>query len=71
MVKITLEKDAEGFAYTCPLCHHMYFSTGDQDLCKNVVQDHLQQYHRIVLPAAVITEDDTEAPKVRINPVVS
>ena len=62
-IDITLEKDAEGFAFSCPLCHSMFFSTGDQTACSRVVQDHLQQFHRITLPAATVTEDGLEPEK--------
>lgn len=66
-IDITLEKDAEGFAFSCPLCHSMFFSTGDQEACRKVTQDHLQQFHRIVLPAATISEDDIEPTKVQLR----
>ncbi|MFC4990858.1 hypothetical protein [Rubritalea tangerina] len=45
----------------------MFFSTGDQETCGRVVQDHLQQFHRIILPAATISEDGLEPPKVQLR----
>jgi|GEM_PF-2348018 hypothetical protein len=66
-IDITLEKDSEGFAFSCPLCHSMFFSTGDQASRSNVVQNHLQQFHRISLPAATISEDNIEPPKVQLK----
>jgi len=65
----TLEKDSEGFAFSCPLCHSMFFSTGEQIDCSKLVQDHLQQFHRIILPAATITEDNIEPPKIQLRKI--
>lgn len=67
MINIRVEKDTLGFSFSCPLCHQVHFSTGDAEVVKRVVQDHLQQFHRITLPAAVITEDEHEAPKVQLQ----
>jgi hypothetical protein len=64
-IEVTLEKDSEGYAFSCPLCHNMFFSTGDQTACSRVVQDHMQQFHRIILPVATITEVNIEPLKVQ------
>ncbi|MFT5883240.1 MAG: hypothetical protein ACI9FG_001753 [Crocinitomicaceae bacterium] len=69
-IVITLEKDSEGSAFSCPLCHSMFFSTGAQVDSSKVVQDHMQQYHRIILPAATIIEDNIEPPKIQLKKVV-
>ena len=70
-IDITLDKDSEGFAFSCPLCHSMFFSTGDRVACSRLVQGHLQQFHRIILPAATITEDNVEPPKAQLRKISS
>ncbi len=56
-IDVQLEKDSEGIAFSCPLCHNMFFSSGDEVNCSHVVQDHLQQFHRITYPTATISEN--------------
>lgn len=63
-IDVLIEKDSEGIAFTCPLCHNMFFSSGDQVKCGQVVQDHLRQYHRITYPAATISENEMAPVKV-------
>lgn len=63
-IDVLIEKDSEGIAFTCPLCHNMFFASGDQGKCGHVVQDHLRQYHRINYPAATISEYEMAPVKV-------
>ena len=66
-IAVTLEQDAEGFSYSCPLCHNLYFTIGSAEACKNLIQDHLQQSHHISLPQAIITKDNLEPPKIQVQ----
>lgn len=66
-ITVTLQQDAEGFSFPCPLCHNLFFSTGDVETCRQLAQEHLRQHHRILLPSAVITTDNEEPPKVQLQ----
>ncbi len=64
-INITLEQDAEGFAFSCPFCHSMFFSTGELENCRALVQEHLQQFHKIILSDAQVSNDGIEPTKVK------
>jgi hypothetical protein len=66
-ITVTLQQDAEGYSFPCPLCHNLFFSTGDVEACRLLAQDHLRQFHKILLPSAVITEDNEQPPKVQVQ----
>lgn len=66
-IKLTLEGDAEGYAFSCPLCHNVFFSHGDKEACQKLTQEHMHQFHKVHLPASDITEDNTEAPKIQLR----
>lgn len=66
-IETILEKDAEGYAFSCPLCHSLFFSNGELSCCQKVLQDHLQQYHKVCPTRAVISECDKEPTRILLK----
>lgn len=46
-ITINMEPDAEGHAFSCPLCNQLFFCNGNIEHCKKIGREHLQQFHRI------------------------
>jgi len=46
-ISIKMEADAEGHAFSCPLCSQLFFCNGGIEYCIKKGREHLQQFHRI------------------------